>query len=211
MGGNGLYNQIKLDTMRDTDLFYVRVGSRTQDTVKFKSGVELYQDVHFDQQEKVTVVGEVVYGGWKGDDIKRGDTVCFRYDVLLSELQEDGTRTWENNRVIDGEVLWEVTGYQMVGVKRDGKWRSVGRHVVGVPVQRRNLSLLALYPTYPDPMTLKVTWPNDVGVPVGTALIVEPEMLQHYNFESKYGEDVVVIAKEYILAKILPGAPDFVI
>jgi len=197
------------DAMRLTDKFFVRVGSRTQDTVKFKSGVEIYQDIHFEQQEKVTVMGEVVYGGIRGD-IKPGDIVCFRYDVLLSELQEDGRRTWENLRTIDGEILWEMTAYQLVGVQRNGVWESVGRHVVGVPVKRRMPSLFSVHPTYDDPMTLKVTWKNDCGFEIGERLIVQPEMLQHYNFESKYGEDVVVISNEYILAKILPGAKEFV-
>lgn len=196
--------------IRETDKYFVRVGSTTQDTIKFASGVELYQDIRMDQQEKVTVVGEVVYGGIRGD-IGPGDVVCFRYDVLLSELQDDGTRTWENRLLIDSEILWQVVAYQLIGVKRDGVWKSVGRHVVGVPVKRRANSVMALHSEYNDPDTLRVTWENEHGIDVGTCLIVDGAMLQHYNFESKFGDDVIVIAAEYILAKILRGSKDFVL
>ncbi len=74
--------------MKPLDLFVVQIESRTQDTIKTASGLELYVDTKFDEFNHRTTEAEVVAVPCKYETgVTVGDTLYFHHLVVLNDGQ----------------------------------------------------------------------------------------------------------------------------
>lgn len=74
--------------MKPLELFVVHIDEKTKDTIKTKSGLELYVDTRFNEFEHRTTEGEVVAVPSKYETgVERGDTLYFHHLVVLNDGQ----------------------------------------------------------------------------------------------------------------------------
>lgn len=192
--------------------YLVEIDRKYQEKIVFESGVELYQDVWTEQEEKVTLFGRVVIAPPAGAEklgIGVGDVVYFRYDVVGdSELLEGTTtRKYYNEVWIDEQRLWKVDASQIFAVKRGDEIRSVGDYVIGVQHKRQkwqsSLLIATELATEVVEDELEVVYEGSEFA-IGTTLFVQKKYLQHYNLHSKHGDEVVVCPMRYVVGIIEP-------
>jgi len=74
--------------MKPLELFVVYIDEKTKETIKTKSGLELYVDTRFNEFEHRTTEGEVVAVPTKHETgVKPGDTLYFHHLVVLNDGQ----------------------------------------------------------------------------------------------------------------------------
>ena len=125
-----------------------------QEKIRFESGVELFQDVYLNHEQKTTLWGTVVhvpyrkadcdcsqcvqgkfcYHSERGvqEDVQVGDKVCFRYDVVADgDISPDGTGRVHTNLIhIDGKPQWMVNYRQLFMIERDGVRTMTGGNIL---------------------------------------------------------------------------------
>lgn len=188
--------------------YLVRLESKNQDKISFESGLELYQDTWMNNEEKVTLKGIVVHGIGKAEKmgIVKGDLIYFRYDVVSDgSLSDEGYRVHDNKVTVNGETLWIVQPERVIAVEQFWGPQAVGDYVVGVQHKIKkwesSLILQSDLSSEVEENVIEVKYPcNDFAV--GEKLMVMKDYLHHYNFNSRVGEDVVVVKKDYIIGKV---------
>jgi hypothetical protein len=194
--------------------YLVRMGSATQDTMKFKSGVELFLETRVNFEEKVSLFGEVVRDAPRGhEEVKKGDRIYFRYDVVSDgDFDDNGIRRYKNRYDMNGEDLWSVPVDRVIAVVKGGEVKPLGRYVIGMPVKRPKWESKILVMSdlseeeVPDLMDVKY----DAGeFKAGERLLVGKDHVSRYNFESKEGEEVLVVMDEYIFARVVESEQEF--
>ncbi len=183
--------------------YIIRMQVKNQDTIKFDSGIELFQDTWLNNEEKVSLTGTVLhippsekYG------IRKGDQIYFRYDVVSDGgINHEGQRVHDNRILLDGELVWIVRVDRVIAVIRDGKPISVPDYIVGTPVKRKRFESSIIIGGDEEievPYMMDVSWPGTEIQP-GTRVVVLPEYVSRYNFESRHGQEKMVLRFDYVV------------
>lgn len=132
----------------------VVLDSFYQEKIRFESGLELFQDVYLNHEQKTTLWGTVVHVPYRKavcdcsqcqqgiycnysemgvqEDVQIGDKVCFRYDVVADgDINPDGTGRVHTNLIhIDGKPQWMVNYRQLFMIERDGVRTMAGGNIL---------------------------------------------------------------------------------
>lgn len=197
---------------REGRLYQYRVGieSRYQQTITFDSGVKLFQDVWIEHQEKATLAGTVSYVP-PTDKLgaKEGDTMYFRYDVVAEGDAINGERQHFNEIMLPGgKKEWFVAGYQVVALDKGGTLIVPEGLLIAKQTQEETFtsSILVVpeqFATKKSETILEVlhTSAGSEYKP-GEKILVIPELVQHYNLKSHYGDDICLVKEKYIIGKL---------
>lgn len=191
--------------------YRVEIGNSHQDTVTFDSGVKLYQDTWLEQQEKVTLAGTVTYVPPRNEfGAQKGDKIIFRYDVVGDMDARDGYNRVYANQIImpGGKPEWFVHPVMIIAIEKNGTLQVGEKLVIGKKVKTKTVtsSLIIIPDQFAEKESneiLEVLYAHEKsGYKAGDKILVIPDFIQNYNFNSHYGQDVCVIKTNYILGKI---------
>lgn len=194
-----------------------------QETVNFKSGVQLYKDTRLNMHDHVSLVGTVTHvPAINPFNIQVGDKAFFRYDVVFEGDFVNNTRTYENLLIMpDGSEEWVLHPYAIIGYERDGKLTLVNNLVMAKTTTRetdwksdlifKNTSEVEIdgkkffgdYSVSQSEDVVEVLQ-NDTALPIkkGDKCYALRSYIQHYNFNSTHGEDVLIIPSQYLIARL---------
>lgn len=199
------------------NLLRVSIDGAYQNTVRFASGIELFQDTWLNHGEKTTLWGEVVYvPDYKNpydehisEEIKLGDRICFRYDVVADGDVLNGIRTHDNLFYINGDPQWLVRYTQVFMIERGGERILMDDYVLceSVVAEKPKSSLIVIPEHFGEekkPYLLKVlnVNTNEKGITNGDIVYCDPKVIQHYNFSGIYGKDNEVVRHRHIMGKL---------
>lgn len=199
------------------NLLRVSIDKAYQNTVRFASGIELFQDTWLNHGEKTTLWGVVVhvpdyknfYDEHITEELKLGDRICFRYDVVADGDILNGVRTHDNLIFIDGDAQWFVRYSQVFMIERGGKKILLDDYVLceSVTMEKPKSSLIITPEQYTGevkPHLLKIVAINDneKDIANGDTVLVDPKVIQHYNFSGIYGQDNAIVRHRHIMAKL---------
>jgi hypothetical protein len=197
---------------REGRLYQYRVGieSRYQQTITFDSGVKLFQDTWIEHQEKATLAGTITFVP-QNDDLgaQVGDTMFFRYDVVAEGDAIDGQRKHFNEIMLPGgKTEWFVAGYQVVALDKGGSLLVPKGLLIAkrTEVETFKSSILVVpeqFATQKSNTILEILHvsPQSEYKP-GDKILVIPELVQHYNLKSHYGDDICLVKEKYIIGKL---------
>lgn len=193
------------------------------DLVKTKSGITLYKDTTFNPEWSATVSAPVISiprsvreidGDTEGikEFVKKGDTLLFRYMVIMQRDQRDNdTDIHHNQFFIEGEPFWKVDYSMILGVIRKGQIIPAPGYVFAKIIEEKlDEKVGSLY--IPESMQKKVVKGKaiihesgepkqgriDLGLQKGDTIIFNEQFAEKYEVE---GEKYLVIRQEYIKAK----------
>lgn len=191
--------------------FRVSLSKKYEDTINFRSGVQLYVDTMAEHYEKVTLLGKIEYAPENNAyGLAKGDDVAMRYDVVGdSTLREDGTRIFHNSVIINGIEQFIMNENQILGTFVDGKLRVVDGYVFGTAVSHTDV-VKSDIPGLPDwkhtidkPHRMKVVdIRGNIGVGAGDTVVLDPQYISKYNFGNFFGEELIVVKEKYLIAKV---------
>lgn len=193
------------------------------DLVHTKSGITLYKDTTYNPEWSATVSAPVLSTprsvreadidteGIK-EFVKKGDTLLFRYMVIIQKDQRDNdTDIHHNQFFINGEAFWKVDYSMILGVIRKGKIIPAPGYVYCTPIiektEEKEGSLFI-----PESMQQKILQNKavveavgepkkgciELGLTKGDTIIFNGIMAEKYEIE---GSNYLVIRQEYIKAK----------
>jgi len=192
------------------------------DEVKTDSGVKLYKDTTYNPEWSTTVSAEALsipaqVRQTAHDNegltafVKKGDTLLFRYLVVMQTTQEENTTRYHNQHLIDGEVWWKVDYSMILGVVRKGQLIPAPGYVFAKSIeQNKGEKVSGLYiPEMSKSETVKGKAVVEyVGVPKkgavelkvskGDTVIFPDKLAEKYELN---GEKFLVIRQEYVFGK----------
>lgn len=196
-----------------------------QDTINFDSGVQLYKDTRINMHEHVNLTGTCTFTPTKNHfGIEKGDKLFFRYDVVFEGdfMPDTGSRVYDNLLIMpDGSWEWVVQPYALIGYERNGKLTLVNDLVIAKPTKKesdwKSQSIIKLYDdteidgkkfhadfTYQNSEDIvEIIQDNGkLNLQPGDKCLALRAYIQHYNFTSTYGHDVLIIPSKYLIAKL---------
>lgn len=154
---------------------FVKIDKRFQDEIETESGIKLYKDTSFKQEENSTIVGQVVAVPDKYDrsmgsedfktNVKAGDKLYFHFLVAMDD---------ENRIEVDGEEYWMVDYFNAIAVVRGGKIIPVGDYILLEPIKEKIDTSLIVPDTVDKEGTRGlVVASNDPSIPEGSTVEYE--------------------------------------
>ena len=123
------------------DRVFVQFDSATVDVKVLPSGHKIYLPSAKGRVEQfATVVGVVHSEGVRGKlGLVKGDIVACSYQIVSNyELRNDGVTVYRNYyRLPDDSRVWKAEATQIMAVKRDGVWKSLGDWVLMTEIKSR--------------------------------------------------------------------------
>lgn len=114
---------------------FVTIDKRFQDEVTTESGLVLYKDTSFNQEENSTTFGTVVAVPDKYDhsmgtedfkaNVEVGDKLYFNFLVTIDD---------ESRIEIDGKEYWMVDYFNAIALVRNGEVKAVGDYILIEPI-----------------------------------------------------------------------------
>lgn len=157
---------------------FVQIEKKFQDEVVTDSGITLYKDTSYHQEENSTTFGTVVATplsvdkGNVSDDflhnVQEGDKLYFNFNVVLDD---DNLLEWE------GKEYWMVDYWNAIAVVRDGEIIPVGNYILIDPLKEEIKSSLIEIPDFAKEKEKnrgKVFASNHPSIPVGAEVEYEP-------------------------------------
>jgi co-chaperonin GroES (HSP10) len=130
--------------MKTYNLFVVKLEKRFDDTIKTKSGLELYVDSKFNEFDHRVTEGPVVAAPFKYDTgVEVGDTLYFHHLVVLGGNNNGQIFTEEDNTYIVKYDPEFAVGNQAIAYKsqKDGKIRCLAGWCLLESVEQEELHL----------------------------------------------------------------------
>lgn len=154
---------------------FVKIDKRFQDEIETESGIKLYKDTSFKQEENSTIVGHVVAAPDKYDrsmgtpdfkaNVMAGDKLYFHFLVTIDE---------ENRIEVDGEEYWMVDYFNAIALVRGGKIIPVGDYILLEPI-KEEIKTDLIVPDLIDTEKTKglIVASNDPSIPEGSVVEYE--------------------------------------
>jgi hypothetical protein len=125
---------------------YATLEKKFYDTITFDSGVQLYRDTSFHPEEYTMLQATVIsvpkaimkrpdYAGMS-IDLRPGDTILIRYDVVYSYVKQPDRDTpiYKNVLLYKGNEYWKVDLQKIFGVIRDNRIDMINGYVCCDPL-----------------------------------------------------------------------------
>ena len=183
-----------------------------QDTINFDSGVQLYKDTRINMHEHVNLTGTCTHvPGQNPFGIQKGDKLFFRYDVVFEGdfMPDTGSRVYDNLLIMpDGSWEWFVPKYALIGYERNGQLTLVNDLVMAKPTKKQQWTstLLVHAEQFEQKSTEDIVEvvqdDSNKKLQPGDKCLAIRAYIQHYNFTSTYGHDVLIIPSKYLIAKL---------
>lgn len=201
------------------DCVFLELDNALQEKLTLESGVEIFLPSWLDQEKYSTCVGRVHSIGDRCKlDIKEGDEVAISYLLVADYERRDDAVIYNRCFNIGNKVVWKAqwvdidrNEHEIMAVKRDGKWQSVGNWVLLKEIKNEP-TFKTTIPNFilPDVATKPaddhgILVSGDVEAPVGSKCYWGgyKRTTLPGSLKSKYqlpdGEEYIFINKDYIL------------
>jgi co-chaperonin GroES (HSP10) len=201
---------------------YVRFKKKYTDEITFASGLKLHVATDNNPAEHVTLVADVVsvphkvqnnrhdYKGYTADDIRPGDKVITRYDLIFSytEQPDNDSPVYANLLYLDFHEYWRCSILQIFGFIRGERIYMINGYVMlSVPKEgERKIHLAAHLKAL---HTVKTAQILQIGRPLGIHagiraragdwVVFNPRVAQHYEIN---GKPFLIVRQQHIMAVV---------
>jgi co-chaperonin GroES (HSP10) len=190
--------------------------------VQTKNGFTLYKDVTYNPEWSATLSADALTIPLKvvGNNldntgiipfVKKGDTVLFRYMVVMQIEQLESATIHHNQHLINGEMYWKVDYSMILGVLREGKIIAAPGYVFAKKIIKNNedkigsLYLAEMMKSEVVKNRAIVEYIGDnkknvtkLQIKEGDTIVFNDKLAEKYDIN---GEQFLVIRQEYIVGK----------